>query len=176
MKKIINNSLALAVASMLTLTSYAQMADNSDLLVVTDQKQSKNRPAGLDERVTIATDQPVEFSQSLYGYTASYMLGDTYYMATYDNQSHYIDTYKKIDWNDAEVSSLVKSALLISSYKGQEVTSYWESSNPSENGFYLEVKDKSGKLSSIWADAKGNFYDRPYDYEMKAVAEMSISV
>ncbi len=153
-------------ATMLTITSYAQMA-SSDLPIMNDLKPIKNLPEGLDERVSIATDQPVEWLKSKYGYTGTYRLGETEYMTTYDNESHYIETYIKIDWNNSQVSSVVKSALLISFYKDYEVMGYWESSDPEVNGYYLELKDKNGKPFSVWADNEGNFYDRPYEYKME---------
>ncbi|HPH45968.1 MAG TPA: hypothetical protein PLJ60_02085 [Chryseolinea sp.] len=164
MKRIANNFLTIAALVMLTSTSYAQMAENSELLIV-DQKPSTSRPVGLDTRVTIATDQPVAWSHSKYGFAGSYTMGDTHYMATYNSESHYIETYEKIDCNSAEVSSVVKSALLTSLYKDQQVISYWKSSDPTEFGYYLEIKSKSGKQSSVWADDKGNFYNRPFFLE-----------
>ncbi len=167
MKKIVNNFLTIVAATMLTITSYAQMADNSELPMVSDQKIIKNLPEGMDDRVSIATDQPVEWSKTKYGYAGSYRLDETNYMATYDNESHYIETYVKIDWNNPKVSSVMKGSLLKSLYKNYEVTSYWESSDPEENGYYLELKDKTGKQFNVWADTEGNFYDRPYEYEVK---------
>jgi hypothetical protein len=162
MKKIANNFLTIVAAVMLSSTSYAQMANNTDLLDVVDQKQTTNRPAGLDARVTVATDQPVVWSHSQYGYAASYSMGNTNFMATYDNESHYVETYEKIDWNNSAVSSVLKSSFLTSSYKEEVVIGYWKSSDPDEYGYYLEVKDKSGKQSGIWADKKGNFYNKPF--------------
>jgi len=159
MKKIVNNFLTFVAATMLSITCYAQMADNSALPIVSDQKIIKNRPIGLDERVLIATDQPVQWSKSPFGYTGSYRLGETDYMATYDNNSHYIETYMKMDWNNPKVSSVVKSSLFTSPNKDQEVVGYWESSDPDENGYYLELKDKYGKQSNVWVDNQGNFYD-----------------
>jgi c-di-AMP phosphodiesterase-like protein len=180
MKKILYNLLTIVAATTLTITSFAQMANNSDLVIASNykinkksneknEKTIKNLPVGLDSRVSIATDQPVEWLKSQYGYTASYMLGETNVMATYDNESRYIETYKKIDWNSSEVSSVVKSALLTSGFKDQEVLGYWESSDPTEYGYYLELKDETGNHLSIWVDDKGNFYDRPYDYTMKTL-------
>ncbi len=167
MKKIAHNFLTIIAATMLTVTSYAQMADNTDLPMVSEKKTINNLPEGLDERVSIATDQPVEWSKTPYGYTGSYSLGETNYRATYDNESHYLETYMKIDWNSSEVSSVVKHSLLTSSYKDQVVMGYWASSDPDENGYYLELKDKKGKQFNVWADNEGNFYDRPYEYKMK---------
>jgi hypothetical protein len=178
MKKIAYNFFTIVAATMLTITSFAQMANNSDLVIASNQKVNKkstektisNRPAGLDSRVSIATDQPVQWSKSQYGYTALYMLGETSVMATYDNESRYIETYMKIDWNSSEVSAVVKNALLTSGFKDQEVVGYWKSSDPTEYGYYLELKDKTGKQLSVWVDDEGNFYHRPYDYTMKTQA------
>lgn len=160
----------MVVAVMIGVTAHAQMANNLDMLVEVDEKQVSNLPIGLDPRVSVATDQPVEWSKSQYGFAASYRLDNTYYMATYNQESHYVETYKKVDWNSAEVSSVVKQALLVSSYKNHEVVGYWVSSDPEEYGYYLEIKDKTGKQSAIWADTKGNFYNRPYEYSITPVA------
>jgi hypothetical protein len=171
MKKILTNLFTIAGASLITISSYAQMADNSELLDVIDLKQNNNLPAGLDPRISIATDQPVEWSKSPYGYAASYTLDNTHYMATYDNESHYVETFKKIDWTSLEVSSVVKYSILTSAYKDQKVIAYWESSDPTEYGYYLEIKDKTGKQSNIWADTKGNFYNKPYEYNMVTLSK-----
>jgi len=170
MKRIANSFLAVVGATMLTITTYGQMANNPDLMVEVDQEQTNNLPMGLDPRVSIATDQPVEWSKSAYGFAGSYMLDNTHYMAIYDNESHYVETYMKVDWSKPEVSSIVKQSLLASGYKAQTVMAYWVSSDPDEYGYYLELKDKNGKHSSIWADTKGNFYDRPYDYSTTTIS------
>src|SRR5689334_3132946 len=145
MKTTLTNFLTIASIVMLGHASYAQVSQNT----------TEGRPAGLDDRVTIATDQPVKWSKSQYGFAGLYKVGDTQLMATYDNNSIYLETYEEINWNDTRVSSLVKSSLAASLYKDLKVASYWQSSDPEENGYYLVMQDKNGKQSEAWVDAKG---------------------
>ena len=96
------------------------------------------------------------------GYYGTYSIGDDNYMARYDKQGKYIETMTKEDWNDSDVPASLKTSFGKSNYKDQRVTGYWTLSDPTDRkGYYMELQDKNGKTSRVWADENGKFSMNP---------------
>ncbi len=163
MKKILNSLFAVSAAMLLTVATFAQDRDNYDQRVVTDQAQIQKLGTDLNVRTPATKDQTVGWSETAYGYTGMYVMDKADYMVSYDKKGNYIETFRKKEWNDPAVSSSFKTAFGASQYKDSEITSYWEAADPNRKGYYVELKDKSGKKSRMWADDKGKFYDKPYN-------------
>jgi hypothetical protein len=149
MKKItIYFSLLLSI--LMTSVAYAQDAYPRPL---TDKTVGDNLSKDWGQRNPGTENPGVQWFDVGDGYYGTYNTGTTPYMTFYDRDGAFVQTYKKGDWNS--VASKVKSSYDGSAYKNQEVTGYWESSDPSKKGYYLEVKDDNGKSSRVWANEKG---------------------
>ena len=104
---------------------------------------------------------PVEWYNSTDGYYGTYSNDNNQYMTRYDSKGNYIETMTKKDWNN-DVPSGLRSSFDKSDYKSQEVTSYWEVSDPNKKGYYMELTDSKGKMSRAWVDENGKFSKMPY--------------
>jgi hypothetical protein len=104
---------------------------------------------------------PVEWYNSIDGYYGTYASDGNQYMTRYDSKGNYVETMTKKEWNN-EVPSGLKSSFDKSGYKSQEVTSYWEVSDPNRKGYYMELTNGKGKMSRAWADGNGKFSKNPY--------------
>jgi hypothetical protein len=87
-------------------------------------------------------------------------MNDQNYMVRYDRQGNYVESLTRREWND-KVSPTTRTAFSNSTYKDQQVTGYWEVTDPGRKGSYFELSDKDGKRSRVWADDKGTFTPRP---------------
>lgn len=127
---------------------------------LTDAALSQRMQQDLTTRNTTLGNQPVQWFDSGYGYYGTYSLNNTNYMTRYDMQGNYVETLTKRQWNE-NASTALQTSFNQSVYKGQQVTGYWEVTDPIRKGYYLEVNDDKGRVSRIWADDKGKFTPVP---------------
>jgi len=114
----------------------------------------------LRKRNSISNDQRIDWKDSGYGYVASYSKNNEQYMARYDQDGKYVETLTKKEWNDNAPAKL-RSAYDQSNYKSQQVTAYWEVTDPSRKGYYLELNDDQNRPSRVWVDEDGKFSTSP---------------
>ncbi|MBL7856502.1 MAG: hypothetical protein JNM57_02345 [Cyclobacteriaceae bacterium] len=152
MKKITIYFSCLLLSAVMGNVAYAQESGYPRPL--TDKTVGDNLSKDWGQRNPGTQNPSVQWYDAGDGYYGTYNTGSTPYMTFYDRDGSYVQTYKKGDWND--VNSTLKSSFDGSTYKDQEVTGYWESSDPSKKGSYLEVKDDKGKSSRVWANEKGD--------------------
>ncbi|MEO7990906.1 MAG: hypothetical protein ABI663_15265 [Chryseolinea sp.] len=98
---------------------------------------------------------PVQWYEIGDGYYGTYSVDNQNYMTVYDIEGHYIETLRRLEWNGNDQNP-VKSSFDLSTYRTQEVTSYWEVVDRNQKGYYLEVTDDQGKVSRLWANEKGD--------------------
>ena len=151
MKKITFFFSSLLLSALMLNFAYAQ--DNGYPRPLTDRTVGDNLNKDWSQRNPGTQNPSVQWYDAGDGYYATYNSGNIPHMSFYDKDGGYVQTYKKGDWNS--VPSAVKSSYDRSAYKNQEVTGYWESSDPSMKEYYLEVRDDKGKSSRIWANDKG---------------------
>ncbi len=151
MKKITLYFSCLLLSALMVNFAYAQ--DNGYPRPLTDKTVGDNLSKDWGQRNPETQNPSVQWYEAGDGYYGTYNSGNTPYMTFYDKDGGYVQTYKKGDWN--AVPSTVKSSYDNSMYKGQEVTSFWESSDPSKKGYYLDVRDDNAKASRVWVNEKG---------------------
>lgn len=151
MKRITHYLSCLLLSALVVNFAYAQ--DNGYPRPLTDKTVGDRLSKDWGQRNAGTQTPNIQWYDAGDGYYGTYNRGNTPHMSFYDKDGGYVQTYKKGDWNS--VPSTVKSSYDGSAYNGQEVTGYWESSDPSRKGYYLEVKDAQGKSSRIWANEKG---------------------
>ena len=91
------------------------------------------------------------------GYYGTYTIGDDNYMTFYSTKGVYVRSYRRGNWDEGNVPLELKSAFNKSKYKDQSVTGFWIISDPGVKGYYLEVQDKQGNVSKIYANENGKF-------------------
>jgi hypothetical protein len=149
--------LTLACVTMMS-ASWAQNTQTSDNpRSLSDPAMSNKLRTDLSTRNAQLGTNSVDWYDTGNGYYGTYSINNTQYMSRYDKQGNYIGSYEKGDWNAGDVPASIKSAYGNSMYKDQEVTAYWRSSDPDTKGYYMEVRDKQGKTSRVWADEQGKF-------------------
>jgi hypothetical protein len=136
-----------------------QPTTQRDPRIVTDQATSDRLLKDLNNRNAMTMNQPISWYDAGYGYYGTYMIDSTNYMTRYDRSGNFVETLEKKEWNSS-VPSSVMSAFNSSPYKGQEVTSYYEVSEPARKGYYLELNDK-GRTNRVWLDEQGKFSTQP---------------
>jgi len=141
----------LLFTAMIANASYAQ--DNGSPRPLTDKTVSGNLSKDWSQRNPGTQNPSVQWYDVGNGYYGTYTSGTTPYIAFYDKDGGYVQTYKKGEWSS--VHAALKSSYDVSAYKNQEVTAYWESSDPAQKAYYLELKDDKGKTSRVWANEKG---------------------
>jgi hypothetical protein len=129
---------------------------------LTDQMMGDKMLKDLNARNSLTANQPVSWYQTGYGFYGNYAQNNVNYMTRYDAQGNYVETLRQQDWNNANVPTTLRNAYGQSSYKDQSVTGYWSVTDPGKSGYYLELKDKNGASSRIWADGQGKFTTQPY--------------
>lgn len=157
MKKIANYFSCLLLSALIVNVAYAQDQGNGYPRPLTDKTvgDKLSKDWGQRNPGTQTQNPSVQWYDAGDGYYGTYNNDNTPHIAFYDRDGGYVQTYKKGDWSS--VSSAVKSAFDGSTYKDRVVTGYWESSDPSKKGYYLEVKDDKGKTSRLWSNDKGEF-------------------
>ncbi|CAN5253450.1 hypothetical protein BH09BAC3_BH09BAC3_19650 [soil metagenome] len=155
MKKMRNYFSALAICVAFVTVTAAQ-----DAILITNPK-SEMMLKDLNTRNPNTVNQKVDWVSNEYGNSGMYTVNNVNYMTRYDGDGNYIETYKKRDWNDAELPASLKSAFNSSNYKDSNVTSFWESSDYTNKGYYMELTDRSGQASKVWVDDKGKFNTTP---------------
>lgn len=155
MKKIIRYASAIVFTMALTNLSFAQDA------VLTSNPRSEMMVKDLNARNPSTLNQKIDWMSNEYGNNGMYTINNVNYMTRYDNEGNYIETYQKREWSDDATPEILKSSYSKSNYKDSNVTSYWEGSDSSKKGYYLEVTDARGKLSKVWVDDKGKFSSAP---------------
>jgi hypothetical protein len=161
MKKIKFLILTLACVTMMSAV-WAQNTPTSDNpKTLSDPTMSGKLREDLSNRNSQLGSTTVDWYDTGTGYYGTYTIGSNTYMTRYDKQGNYLETYEKGDWSRSDVPPSIKSAYSNSAYKDREVTGYWKSSDPDRKGYYMELRDKQGKTSRVWADDQGKFSTTP---------------
>jgi hypothetical protein len=175
MKKV-NNYFSAAFLSMVFMSAgYAQISGNMNANTqeqsapkkLTDPSMSQRLQSDLTGRNPLIGDSQVTWMDAGNGYVGTYSTNNVNYMTNYDKDGTYMGSYRKAQW-DTEVPSSIRTSFEQSSYKGQNVTGYWESADPAMKGYYLEIDNGKGRTSKVWADDKGKFSTaQPSTYKPK---------
>jgi hypothetical protein len=176
MKKILHLMGCLALSGTI-ITSYAQSQEQTTPVPrpiqstgtksptpqrVTDPMVSDRLAKDLSTRNTATASQTINWYETSYGYTGNYAIGSANYMARYDQQGNYVETLRRTEWNNTNVPNALLNAYGQSPYKDQTVTGYWSVTDAGKSGYYLELRDKNGVSSNVWADSQGKFTTLPY--------------
>jgi len=129
-------------------------------IVVAEDTTHERIEKDLRKRNSITNDQRINWKDSGYGSLGTYSSNNEQYMARYDQDGKYVETLKKREWN-SNVPAKLRSAYDQSNYKSQKVTGYWEVTDPSRKGYYLELNDDQNGPSRIWVDEDGKFSTSP---------------
>lgn len=168
MKRMINYFSCMMLTALLTTTVFAQVKQGvQEPRPLTDKTMSQRLQKDLNTRNAKTGDQSIDWSDSGNGYYGTYSIDQTNYMTRYDKKGNYVETLTRKEW-DENVSSSLRTSFDESPYKGNQVNSYWEVSDPNKKGYYMEMSDPTGKVSRVWADDKGKFSDTPYNSDMPA--------
>lgn len=166
MRKLINYFICLLAASGLSqaagaqeLTSNTEKINQNELLP-TDSTMNQRMETDLNKRNSLTNNQRVSWKQSLYGYNGTYFSNHVQYMAHYDKDGKYVETFTKKEWNE-NASAKLRSSYDQSNYRSQRVTGYWEVTDPGRKGYYLELKDDQNKSSRVWVNEDGKFSTSP---------------
>lgn len=166
MRKIMMNINCILLFALIMNIGFAQtqpgqpQAQQQDPRPLSDQTMSQRLLKDLNTRNAQSANQPVSWWDSGYGYYGTYTIDDMEYMTRYDRSGNYVETLTKKEWNN---STPIMSAYNQSQYKDQQVTGYWEVSDPSNRkGYYLELGDK-GRTSRVWVNDQGKFSTTPSD-------------
>jgi|GEM_PF-1202637 len=165
MKKIMNHAAFLFLAVLLSNFGFAQdvtQRQTMDKSLMTDPTKSQQFLNDLNRRDPNTVNQNIEWTDNEYGHYGTYSLDNVNYMTRYDQKGNFQGTYRKKDWSDASVPASLKSSFDKSTYKGSDVSSYWESADPTNKTYYFELSNDKGKNSKVWADDKGKFSTKPY--------------
>lgn len=130
--------------------------------LVTDPMVSDRLAKDLHTRNPATQTQTVNWYQTDYGYTGTYAVGSASYMARYDQQGNYVETLRRTEWSNSTVPATLTNAYGQSPYKNHTVAGYWTVTDPGKSGYFLELRDKDGESSTVWADGQGKFTTAPY--------------
>lgn len=176
MKKIIHFAACLALSGVMA-TTYAQSQEQTTPTpkpvqstgttpqtrqLVTDPMVSERLGRDLSTRNSATQNQTINWYQTNYGYTGNYALGSAQYMARYDQQGNYVETLRRGEWNNSTVPASLINSYGQSPYKDQTVAGYWSVTDAGKSGYYLELRNKDGATSNVWADGQGKFTTAPY--------------
>jgi len=166
MKKMISYIVCTMICAIFMNLSFVQAQqsaekDNNVSRKLTDPEMSLKLTKDWKARNTKMTNQVVNWYQSEHGYYGTYSNENKDYRSRYDKQGKYVETMVKKDWND-KVPADVKSSFNKSRFNMQQVTSYWEVTDISKKGYLMELKDKDGNMTNVWADENGNITTSPY--------------
>jgi hypothetical protein len=166
MKKIINYFIyAVAVSGLSQVASaqeltFNEKAQNRNSLLAIDSTRKQRMETDLNKRNLMTNTGPVTWKESDYGYNGTYSSDYVQYMALYDRDGKYVETLAKKEWNKSAPQKL-RSSYEQSQYKSQEVTGYWETTDPGRKGYYLEFKDDTNNPAGIWVNEDGGFSTWP---------------
>jgi hypothetical protein len=166
MKKIINYIICVLAANGLSQATSAQeltsntKTQNQNSLLTTDSTRRQRMETDLNKRNLMTDTGPVTWKESGYGYNGTYSSDHVQYMACYDKDGKYVETLAKKEWN-ANAPEKLRSSYEQSQYKSQEVTGYWETTDPGRKGYYLELKDDTNSPAGVWVNEDGKFSSGP---------------
>jgi len=132
----------------------------SGITVSMDTTRHDRMEKDLRKRNSVTNDQKVNWKDLGYGSIGTYSSNNTQYMARYDQDGKYVETLTKKEWNNNAPAKL-RSAYDQSNYKSQKVTGYWEVTDPSKKGYYLELNDDQNQPTRVWVDEDGKFSTSP---------------
>ena len=165
MKNFINYGGFLIITCLLSNLSFAQDAtqrQTMDQSTMTDPGQSQRFMNDLNKRNPNTLNQNIEWVDNKDGHYGNYTLDSVIYMTRYDKKGNFQGTYAKKDWNDESVPVSLKTSFDRSTYRGSAVSSYWESTEPNNKTYYMELRNDKGKSSNVWANDRGKFSTTPY--------------
>jgi hypothetical protein len=178
MKKTIKYAACLALSGMLVTIGYAQSGQPTTPTpgtvqstgtvgpspkLVTDPMTSDRLAKDLNTRNSATQNQTIKWYETNYGFYGNYTVGSANYMTRYDAQGNYVETLRRDEWNNnSNVPATLRNAYGQSPYKDQTVTGYWSVTDPGKSGYYMELQDKTGTMSRVWADSQGKFTTQPY--------------
>jgi hypothetical protein len=161
MKKIACFILCLSLAAVLQLRAQTQPSTQTgEPRTLSDKTMSTRLQQDISSRNSSLGNTPVSWFDAGYGYYGTYSMNNQNYMARYDRNGNYVETLNRKEWND-QIPGTTRNAFDQSMYKDQQVTAYWEVTDPGRKGSYYELSDATGKKSRVWADDKGKFSTQP---------------
>jgi lipopolysaccharide export LptBFGC system permease protein LptF len=125
-----------------------------------DSTRNQRMETDLNKRNSMSKNHPVRWKESGNGFNGTYSSNNVQYMARYDNDGDYMETFTKKEWNENAPAKL-RSSFAQSDYKTQRVTEYWEVTDPNRRGYYLELRDDLNKPSTVWVNEEGKFSTSP---------------
>lgn len=128
--------------------------------MLTDKTMTTRLQQDVTKRNSSLGNASINWYDAGYGYYGTYSLNDQTYMARYDQKGNYVETLTRKEWND-QIPQSTRDAFSQSSYGSQQVTAYWESTDPGKKGSYFELSDGTGKSSRVWSDGTGKFSTQP---------------
>ena len=112
----------------------------------------------LNTRYPETKKEVIVWDNSASGYDALYRIRDIDFLTHYDKNGKYVETLRKKDWN-ANVPAAIKNSYDKNFHNQYRVEKYWEVSDPTRKGYYLELKDKDGLSKKIWLDDQGKVFN-----------------
>lgn len=140
-------------------TSIAQTNTTHPITVTDTVVSNKLSKDFIERNPTADKNSTVDWWEDAYGYSGLYQMNGGEYLSQYDQQGEYINSYAKKKWDEAPIG--LRSAYNASEFHDHEVISYWQSSDPAKNGYYLQVKNKQGKINNVWVDNDGKLSAQP---------------
>jgi hypothetical protein len=165
-KRIINYFLCILTAGGLSHAVVAQELTSTRKLsrlnetISFDSTRNQRMERDLKKRNSLTNDESVTWREFGYGYNGSYSSDNVQYMARYDQNGKNVETLTKKVWS-ADAPAGLKSSYDNSNYKSQTVTGYWEVTDPSRKGYYLELTDDQNNVSRVWVNKDGKFTTSP---------------
>lgn len=156
MKPIANYFMCFLLTGLMSVTALAQSTppNQNEPRPLNDRLVSDRLDTDWKSRNPGFTSQPFRWYDDGDGYYGTYSNNNQDFMTRYDRSGNYVQTLSKKEWND-NVPVALRNSFLESPYKSQQVTSYWEVSDPGKKGYYLVFKDDHGKVSRVKADENG---------------------
>ena len=128
--------------------------------VPADSTRNQRMESDLHKRDSLTNNIQVMWKDLGYGYNGTYTSDSVQYMARYDKEGKYVETLTKKEWKDNAPAKL-RASYDQSPYKSQKVTGYWEVTDPSRKGYYLELNSDQNKTSRVWVNEDGKFSTSP---------------
>jgi len=130
--------------------------DNAKPEIIEDAALSQRLEKDCKKRNPKMKNETVVWYELNNGFYGIYDHNNQSYMVLYGQNGNYIQTIIKTPWNK-KIDPVIRSSFELSTYKMQEVVSYWKASGSGKKVYYIELKDAEGNVSRLWANEKGDF-------------------